>query len=126
MLNDVAGILEHFQIGTHVVEVRYGSVAGDNLHVGRKLRDDPFDSINHAVHAASAVHVNEGEPVSDEIISHMNDVGFREEDDGVAVRVTGGKVKGADVIPIEVDGHVVIEGYDGQRFSGLWLGFQLH
>jgi len=74
-----------------------------------------FHGVNHAPDAAAAGYVNEGEAVAHEIVTHVHDIIFREENDGVAVGVAGGKMQGANVFSVQVYRHVVLESDDGQR-----------
>jgi hypothetical protein len=113
-LDHGAGLLEHFGVLADLVEVGELAVAGDDFHVGRQHRDDLLASGDHALHAAAGSHVDEGIAVAYVVVAHVHDVGFGEEDDGVAVGVTSGKLQRANVLAVEVDGDVVIEGNDGQ------------
>jgi len=58
--------------------------------------------VDHALHAAAAGHVNEREAVAHEVVAHVHDIVFWEEDDGVAVGVAGGKVQRANVLAVQV------------------------
>src|SRR5581483_11325667 len=97
-------------------------MSGDHLYISRQLRRDFFERIDHTSHAAAAGHVDEWETISDEIVSHVYDVRFRKEDNAVAVGVSRREVQRADVLAVQVDRHVVIEGDDGQ--SGFRCGLE--
>src|SRR5579864_3117712 len=96
-------------------------MAGNDLHVRRKLRDDLFDGINHAVNTAAAVDINEGKAVGHEVVAHVNHVRLGKKDDGVAIGVARGKEESTNVFAVQMNGHVVIEGDDGQRLLGCGL-----
>ena len=99
-------------------------MTGDDLHVCGNLCQNFFDAIDHAVDTASAVDVDEGESVGDEVVAHVHDVGFGKEDDGVAVGVAGREVQGTDIFAIQVNGDVVIERDDWQGSFG--SGLEIH
>src|SRR5215468_540081 len=123
-LNHGRRFLEHFDVLADVVEIGNDTVAGDDSYVGRKLPDGFFYAVNHALHAAAAGDINEGKTVTDEIVTHVNDIVFGKEDDGVSVSVAGGKMQGADIFPVEMDGDVMLEGDDGK--SSFFRGLDLH
>src|SRR5437588_2606352 len=101
-------------------------MSGDYLHVGRDLRNYLLDAVDHAIYAAAAPDVDERESVGYEVVAHVHHVGLGEKDDRIAVGVASGKVESANVFAIEMHGHIMIEGEDGQRIFRLRLGFELH
>ena len=88
-------------------------MARDNLYVRRQHGNDFFAGRDHALHAAAGGDIDEGIAVAYIVIAHVHHVGLGEEDDGVAIGVTGGKVQRANVFAIEMDGHIVIESDNG-------------
>ena len=93
-------------------------MAWDDFHVGRQLPDHLLDCIDHAVDAASAVNINEREAVGHEVVAHVHDVRFGEEDNRIAVRMACRKEESSNVLAIQMHGHVVIEGDNRQRLFG--------
>lgn len=91
-LDGGSGVLEHLEVGADIVEMGEGAVTVDHLYVGRQLGDGSFNTVSHAQDAAAAGDINEGKAVANEVVAHVYDVIFGEKDDGVAVRVAGGKV----------------------------------
>ena len=88
------------------------------------MRDDLGHSVDHAVDAAAALHVNKGKAIGDEIVAHVHDIGVGKENDRVAVSMPSGEIQSTDVFAVQVNGDVVIEGDDGQRLVG--RGFHVH
>ena len=66
-----------------------------------------------------------GETVAHEIVAHVDHIRLGKEDDAVAVGVAAGEMKRADIFPIEMHGHVVIESKDGEGFLRLWFVLEL-
>src|SRR5208283_4522609 len=106
--------LEHLNILADLIEFRELPVAGNDLYVGRQHWDDFLAGCDHALHASTRAHIDEGKAVADIVVTHMHNVGLWEEDDGVAVRVSRGKVQCPDVFSVEVHSHVMVEGDNGQ------------
>src|SRR4029079_10060124 len=107
-----ARAFQHFDVGANVVETGDRTVPRNDLNVCRQLGNGFFHAVDHPIDAAAGRDVDEREPVSDEVIAHVNDVGFGEIDDGVTISVAGGKVQCANVLAIDMDGYVVIKGDD--------------
>src|ERR1700674_4533361 len=99
-------------------------MAGDDFHVRGQLRRGFFHGVDHALYAAAAGDVNEREAIAHEVVAHVHDIVFREEDDGVAVGVAGGKMQRANVFSVQVHGHVVLKGDDG--YDGLGRVLHVH
>jgi len=114
ILNRSAGFFEHLHVGANVIEIGDGSVPGDDFHIRRQFRNNLFHGGNHAGNAASAIEIDKRETVTDEIVAHVHDIGFGKEDDAVAVGVAAGEVQSANVVTVEVNRDVMIEGDDGQ------------
>ena len=91
-----------------------------------ELRDDLLDRVKHAVDAAAAVHVDKGEAIGHKVVSPMYDIRLGEEDDGVAVGMSRGKVQNTNIFAIQVYGNVMVEGNNGQGFVRLGLGVEMH
>src|SRR5439155_7929762 len=87
------GFLEHFHERTDIIETRKRAVAGNHFHIGGQLRGSFFERINHALNAAAARDIDEGKAVTDKIVAHVDDIVFREKDDGIAVGVAGRKME---------------------------------
>src|SRR5215471_5079708 len=60
-------------------------------------------------------HIDKRKSVAHKIIAHVHNVVLREENDRVAVGVTGGKMQRANVFAIQVHAHVVLNSDDRQR-----------
>src|ERR1700722_2153438 len=97
---------------------------GDDFNVGGELGGGSFHTINHSPPASATGHINKGKTVANEIVAHVHDIVLGEKDDGVAVGVSGRKVKRANVFAVEVNGNLVLEGNDGE--SGLFGGLVFH
>src|SRR5271166_740825 len=89
-------------------------MAGDDLHVRRQYCSHLLTGCDHALHAAARSDVNEGKSVAHIVVAHVHYIGFGEEDYGVTVGVSCGKVQGPDVLSVEMHGDIVVEGNDGQ------------
>ena len=124
LLDGVSGLVKHPDVSTNVVEAAQVAVSGNNLHVPWKLGDDILAGSDHALDTAPAVDVDKREAVADEVIAHVDHVSLRVKDDGISVRVTGRKVKRADVLAVQVNGNVALEGDNRQR--GFGRRFVLH
>src|SRR5215469_14589497 len=100
-------------------------MAGNNSYVVRKPGCDLLKRGDQAAHAASAAEVDEREADHQEIIAHVYDIGFGEEDDTISVRVACLKMHDLDVFSVEVDGDVVVKGKNWQGRFGLWGHLEL-
>ena len=92
-------------------------MSGNHSYVGRQLRRDLFRGGDHALDAAAARHVNKRKAVTHEIVAHVHNIVLREEDNGIAVGVPGRKMQRANVLAVQVHGHVVLEGDNRQGVS---------
>src|SRR6185437_2884676 len=118
-LNSRSSVFQHLDELAQIVLGAERAVAGNDLYVVRHFRQDFFIAGDHALHAAAAVEVDEGKHSAvKEIIAHMDDVGLREKDHAVAIGVSVGKVDGADVFSVQVDGNFIFKGDDRQRDFG--------
>ncbi len=90
----------------------------NHLNIRRQLRNHLVHSINHAINAATALNINKGKPVSNEVVSHVHNIRVGKENDRVTVGVSGREVESADIFPVQVYGDIMIEGDDshGQTF----------
>jgi len=93
-------------------------VAGDYLHILRHQGEDLLQSCDHPADTAATADVHKGEPVRDEIVSHMHDIGFGKKDHGIAIGMAIWDVYGADIFSVHVNRRAIIESHDGQGF--LW------
>src|SRR6516162_3947111 len=121
LLDGVGGFVKHPHVSSYVVDAGQVTVPGDHFHVSWQLRDDALTGSDNALYAAAAVDVDKREAVADEVVAHVHHVRLRVKDDRVSVRVASGKVKGADVLSVQVHGNVMLEGNDGQRGLRRWL-----
>src|SRR5271165_2549972 len=96
-------------------------MAGDDLHVRWQYCSHLLTGCDHALHAAARGDVNEGKSVADIVVAHVHYIGLGEEDDGVTVGVSCGKVQCPDVLSVEVHSDVMVEGNDGQCALLGWL-----
>src|ERR1700735_1283337 len=97
---------------------------GYYFHIGRQLRDNLLDRIDHAIDASTRLHIDKGKSVSNKVVTHVDDVGVRKKDDGIAVGVSRGEIQSANIFSIKVYGDIVIEGKDRKSFVG--RGFHIH
>src|SRR5205807_4138658 len=89
---------------------REGPMAGDDLRVRRDLRQELVDGADHPSDAAAVADVEERETVRDEVIAHVDDVAFGEEDDRIAVRVGRRHVNRANRLAVEPEVDALLEG----------------
>ena len=61
------------------------------------------------LHAASAIDVNEGETITDEVVAHMHDIRPREKDHRIAVGMPRREMQGTDVLTVQMHGDVLAE-----------------
>ena len=81
----------------------------NDLRIRWQHSDHFLHSVNHAVDAAAAIHVDKGKAIDSEVVSHVHDIRFGEEDDGVAISVPRRKVQRANIFAIQVHRNVTVE-----------------
>ena len=64
------------------------------------------------------VDIDKRKAVGDKVIAHVHHIRLRIKDDGISIRVTGREVQRPDVLTIQVNGNVMLEGDQGQRHFG--------
>ena len=104
------GFLDHPQIGFQIARRSHRTVARNNPGFGVGLRQYRAARRKDPVHRAPAIHIDEGEPLVEKRIAHVDDIGAGEENEGVSVCVGMGNVQHPDFLPIEMDGKGLGEG----------------
>src|SRR5215813_10503467 len=87
----------------------------NDLYVGRQLSSDCFGGSYHAADASTPLKVYKWKPISNEVIAHVNDVGFCKENDAITIGVPTRKVQGAYIFAVHVNSYIVVKGDDAKR-----------
>ena len=106
-------------------------MARDHLGVLGHVGEYPLEVLQVALDRSAAVHVDERKMPREQEVSHMDDIGIREEHDAVAVGVAGGQMDELDVFAVEVHVDAVFEGDDRpaggvHRVDGLIAALRWH
>src|SRR5579872_568733 len=93
----------------------------DDLHVFRHHGHYLFHTGDHSADAAATLHVHKRKAVGHEVVAHVNDIGLREKDHAVAVRVTVREMDRPDILAVQMHGGPVVKCNYGQGcFWGRW------
>src|SRR3954471_17463626 len=93
-------------------------MARDDFRVGGRGAHYLFHGGNDAFNTAATLEVDERKAVGNEVVAHVDDIGFGEVDDGVAIGMTGDEVNCPDVFAVEVDGRTIVERDNRKRLFG--------
>src|SRR5690242_19015737 len=91
-------------------------MAGNQFCRRRYLRDQFADIFNQTLNTAATFQIHKREPSGEEIITEVDHVGSRKEDDAVAVSMAVRKVNRANLFTVEVNRQRLIEGNNRERF----------
>ena len=83
------------------------------FYVRRQLGGYLLHRRNDSIHAAARRQMDDGEAAAHKIVAHVHHIGLGKENDAVAVGVAAGEMPSADVLAMQVNRPIVIEGNDG-------------
>src|SRR3954471_16536547 len=99
-------------------------MAGNHLHVDRKLRHNFLQRGDHSFDAASATQIDKRKSVCNKIVSHVHYIRLGKENHAIAVGVAAGKMQCANIFSVQMHGEIMIERDDGQSFLRLGRGLE--
>src|SRR6516225_1972948 len=96
--NQSPRLLQHVDEFSDIGRRRNRPVPRYDLSVLRNQRQGPLQSGDHSTGAATTFHINKRKTISNKVISHVDDIGFRKEDDAIAIGVAVREVDGANIL----------------------------
>src|SRR5438105_3100022 len=126
LCNQCPSIFQHIQKFANVLRSRHRAMTRNYFHVGGNHTEYLFDLSYHAVDAAAIGRIDERNAVGDEIDPDVDDLGFREEDHTIAIRMAVGEMNRPDVFAVEMDRGAVVKRNDWQRFLGSRFDLATH
>src|SRR6478736_3320284 len=91
-------------------------MARNQLRALRELWDDLTDILRQSLNTAATFEIDKRKTSGKEIVAHVNHVGFRKENDAVAICMTMREVNHPNLFAVEMDGERLIERDHRQSF----------